>query len=446
VRRRVWAQIRMLDLRTAEELGCEPTIVEGTYDTSLPLDIPDEILSQLEPTTSAEGQLTELNRDGLSFNVNPGSARPQDSPKGYGHLQRDAQEQEMLEPRRRLSSRDHVSSSEQDPKCVEYHQQKHVFSEMTFSLIRYETVGLFSRLLSPKYRQKPFSPCDGSIKIYGNKAENILLGGTAFKPTSEEKTLWIDGLERKFENIYRFHELNMNEPIQKLTVNVARLLVAKARFIVKHQQWKATQGVSSEEEVDERTRYFAIQVPLVSSRNGLIRSRLFQNATAIVEQMVSLVEDKANSRWTWYVNTYTDYYAFAFLLFNLAGAHSQPEPSARAWRAIDRLTQNHDGDPPTGHGVLSRHATWYPFRRLLALARARENERAVSNEGSCNTVLPDPTCDASNRAEDGFYAEMLSQLDVPPKHDIEMADLSWLDQMTDNTMVYGSFSPWGNFH
>ena len=261
VRRRVWAQIRMLDLRTAEELGCEPTIMEGSYDTSLPLDIPDEILSQLERITSANVQSTRLNRDGGSFPVDLGSTRSQNSPETNGYLQHDDQEHEKLEPRRHLNSGHDISSAEHGHQSLEFYRQKHVFSEMTFSLIRYETVGLFSRLLSPKYRQKSFSSCDGSNEIYGNKAENTLLGGTAIEPTSEEKNLWIDQLERKFENIYRFHELDMNEPIQKLTANVARLLIAKARFIVKHQQWKATQSVSSEEDVHERTRYILIFTP-----------------------------------------------------------------------------------------------------------------------------------------------------------------------------------------
>ena len=261
VRRRIWAQIRMLDLRTAEELGCEPTIVEGSYDTSLPIDIPDESLSQLERMTPTNVQSSRLDRDGGSFPIHLGSTRSQNSPEANGCLQHDGQEHEKLEPRRHLNSRHDFSSAEHSRQSPEFYRQKPVFSEMTFSLIRYETVGLFSRLLSPKYRQKSFSPGDGLNEVYGNKAENTLLGGTALKPTSEEKNLWIDRLEQKFENVYRFSELDMNEPIQKLTANVARLLIAKARFIVKHQQWKATQSVSFEEDVDERTRYISISTP-----------------------------------------------------------------------------------------------------------------------------------------------------------------------------------------
>ena len=190
---------------------------------------------------------------------------------------------------------------------------------------------------------------------------------------------------------------------------------------------------------------FQFPLPLVPYEKVLNQSRLFQDATAILEQMVFLVEDTANSQWTWYINTYTDYYAFAFLLFNLARAHSQPEPSARAWKVIDRLTLNHDGDSSPGHDVLPRHGAWHPFRRLLSLARAREKERAVSVEGNHNIALSDLTYDAFNQAEDGCNADMLSQWDVPPKHDITMTDSSWLDQMTDGMMANGPFSPWENF-
>lgn len=81
--------------------------------------------------------------------------------------------------------------------------------------------------------------------------------------------------------------------------------------------------------------------------------------------MASLVEDKANAQWIWYINTYTDYYAFAFILFNLSRF---PDLSARAWNAIDRLT-------PSSNGA------WYPFRRLLELAWTREKDGAGSTKG-----------------------------------------------------------------
>ncbi|CAB59617.1 DNA-binding transcription factor, zf-fungal binuclear cluster type Toe2 [Schizosaccharomyces pombe] len=43
IRRRVWANIVLSDLRTSETIGYPPQIVEGNYDTRLPSALPDEI-------------------------------------------------------------------------------------------------------------------------------------------------------------------------------------------------------------------------------------------------------------------------------------------------------------------------------------------------------------------------------------------------------------------
>jgi hypothetical protein len=56
LRRRIWAQLRLLDMRMAEELGCEPTITESSYDTKLPLDIEDADISDrqgMDPHSTA---------------------------------------------------------------------------------------------------------------------------------------------------------------------------------------------------------------------------------------------------------------------------------------------------------------------------------------------------------------------------------------------------------
>lgn len=254
IRRRIWAQLRMLDLRTAEELGCEPTIVEGSHDTILPLDVSDDILSQPDQTTPGIDYPFRSNQNEFGFQTCMGSIDPLYSSEVNGHLPYDNQAHETPELRRHFQTNYLVSPVKHKQQGLEDPQTKHVFSEMTFSLIRYEAVGLFNRLLSPKYRQKIVSAYS-DLDIYKTRAESTSLGKTIPKPTSEEKDLWIDRLEQKFENLYRIHEWDLNKPIQNLTASVARLLIAKARLIVQHQQWKASQDMSSSADVGERTRY-----------------------------------------------------------------------------------------------------------------------------------------------------------------------------------------------
>jgi hypothetical protein len=49
MRRRLWYQICVLDVRASEDHGCDPTILEQSYDTKMPLNINDEDMSPEMP-------------------------------------------------------------------------------------------------------------------------------------------------------------------------------------------------------------------------------------------------------------------------------------------------------------------------------------------------------------------------------------------------------------
>src|SRR4051812_1214748 len=97
VRRRLWAQICMLDMRFAEELGCEPAIMMASYDACLPLSISDDELSHLESQQSPAQSDCQFQR---------GKLRP-------------------------------VSKATYQELCEEQ-QERSPFSPMTFSLVRFE--------------------------------------------------------------------------------------------------------------------------------------------------------------------------------------------------------------------------------------------------------------------------------------------------------------------
>lgn len=225
VRRRIWAQICLLDLRAAEELGCEPTIIEGTYDTCLPSNTSDNELSQLELQAFA-AQQSEV--------------------RSISRLAPTAEFQDYMLRNSDLSAPEWINQQDRtnlptDAALAAHYYQTHQsapgnspFSNMTFSLVRYETVRLFGKLLCPKYQ-----PEDDIFNVFQNSDP----GGNRTRrytssQTIQEKTFWVDQLERRFENVYKVQELDATDPMQTMTAKVAKLLIAKARFLIDLQAWK----------------------------------------------------------------------------------------------------------------------------------------------------------------------------------------------------------------
>ncbi|KAF2811313.1 uncharacterized protein BDZ99DRAFT_518599 [Mytilinidion resinicola] len=383
VRRRLWAQICLLDLRTAEELGCEPTILEGTYDTRLPTSISDYELSQLE----LEGSIARHPNQDMPQQL------PADSMQGYtttgsylNSLQwGEASTIPAATRGRRVSNTVNSSPS--------------TFSDMTFSLIRYEAARLFGKLLSPKYQldDSTFDSASNSARINGNGA-------------SQDKNVWVNQLERKFTQVYNVQMLDDSDPMQRMTAELSKLLISKARLLVSLQEWK--------DSCREMPR---------SDREGK-RDRLFNDATAIIDQTITLAEESTHSNWLWYVNTFTEVYASTFVVFNLAQGGVSPECADRAWRAIDRLFPT--TEMQMDGGQLS------PFQRLLALARARHRDRTLSrvnNVGAANEGL------AEGFVGDPVEGQPLWTSDLLRELDLTLADPFWLNPYAGETIPNNAF-------
>ncbi|KAL9104508.1 MAG: hypothetical protein Q9163_000539 [Psora crenata] len=85
LRRRLWWQICTLDVRASEDHGCDPSIVEQTFDTNFPLNINDVDIypSMKEPPEEYEGA-TEMTFDLIRYSVSTTVRRLSYAPPGPG--------------------------------------------------------------------------------------------------------------------------------------------------------------------------------------------------------------------------------------------------------------------------------------------------------------------------------------------------------------------------
>lgn len=85
MRRRLWWQICTLDVRASEDHGCDPSIIEQSFDTKFPLNINDEDISPTmkEPPVEHEGA-TEMTFDLIRYSVSTTVRRLSYAPPGPG--------------------------------------------------------------------------------------------------------------------------------------------------------------------------------------------------------------------------------------------------------------------------------------------------------------------------------------------------------------------------
>lgn len=88
MRRRLWWQICTLDVRASEDHGCDPSIIDQSYDTKFPLNINDEDLtiSMKDPPEEHEGA-TQMTFDLIRYSVSTTVRRLSYSPPGPGPCQ-----------------------------------------------------------------------------------------------------------------------------------------------------------------------------------------------------------------------------------------------------------------------------------------------------------------------------------------------------------------------
>jgi hypothetical protein len=194
LRRRVWAQLCILDIRYAEQLCREPTISPTSYDTVLPLSIDDRDLTEIEAQEAA--------------------ARSEQENDFKTHQE------------------------------VEYAQeQQSPFSPMTFSLVGAESARLFARLL-----EVPYHPRDAiSFRGSNSKSQKSTLR------TPSDKLHWIGQVEDRFQTVYGLRNIDPNNPLQFLGSELAAITISRATFATRLMEWKQDYGIMSERRKDTET-------------------------------------------------------------------------------------------------------------------------------------------------------------------------------------------------
>ncbi|KAF2737800.1 hypothetical protein EJ04DRAFT_86987 [Polyplosphaeria fusca] len=180
-RRRVWAQICILDVRFAEQLGREPTISTQSYDTALPLSISDRDLSEIDEQDARVRQGKES-----KF-------------KSYHEIEQ--------------------SLERQSP-----------FSTMTIPLVTTEAARLIAHFSIGRFqaRDSIFHFQFGSPQLHRSRS----LGSRS------DRAHWISRLEYRFQGVYGHGELDSANPIQHLVSEIMDLVILKAKFVNKMLEWR----------------------------------------------------------------------------------------------------------------------------------------------------------------------------------------------------------------
>lgn len=315
-RRRLWAQICMLDVQFAEELGCEPTVMIGSYDTCLPLSISDDELTQLEMRSQSSG--------------------------------RDPSER----------------STSSQPNLTEPHQNYSPYSPMTFSLIPFEASRVTGKLFLSRYQPKDSIVGKGASISRSNSRR---MRDFSFTNCSlADKSFLVDLLEERFHQVYKVQSFDPADPFQSFVARSAELHVAKARFVIELLRWKETvRTMDTVERERETKRYGLLLTPFLAE---LMCHRLFQEAVSIATKSIKMIYDPRLSEWLWYMKQFREVYTCSFVLFNLAcGRSLDPADVQAAWQTIDQLF------PPAADNSGSTHRS--PLGRLLALARSRRGQQ-----------------------------------------------------------------------
>jgi hypothetical protein len=273
-RRRVWAQLCILDIRCSEQLGREPSITIDSYDTMLPLSIDDRDLTEIEEHDAAARQ-------------------------GHDTTFKSHQEVEQSQERR-------------SP-----------LSPMTFLLVQAETARVLAQLVSVRYRARD---------AVGHTAARVPLRSGS----RTDKAHWVNRLELRFQNVYALGSLNSTHPIQSLVSEVAAINVAKVQFVQNIVEWKERYSIMSISARDSEATRFVLNCSIVSTPADF--ASLFQEATALALRSLSLIHQYSTSPYGWYTKRLRDIYTSAYLALNLmSGRHISSRDANSAWSALDQL-------------------------------------------------------------------------------------------------------------
>jgi hypothetical protein len=239
---------------------------------------------------------------------------------------------------------------------TEFPQERTGFTDMTFSLIRFEVANIFRRIL-----YIPPGPVR-CTELFANLS-------------IAEKEKWITECHQQMEEKY-LKDCDMSIPLCWVTATISRLIMSKMWLIVYHPHQRKDGGASLPQET---------------------KDKLFITSLENVEYSILLETEARTMKWGWLFRTYVQWHAIAFLLSELC-VRTKGEAVERAWRALEATAGRwwfplNDASP---HRKGQSGTLWKPLRKLLAKAKAaREREirleqasQAVRNSHHLNNDFP----------------------------------------------------------
>ena len=239
---------------------------------------------------------------------------------------------------------------------TDFPEERTGFTDMTFSLIRFEVANILRRIL-----YIPPGPVR-CTELFANLS-------------IAEKEKWITECHQQMEDKY-LKDCDMSIPLCWVTATISRLIMSKMWLIVYHPHQRKDGGTSLPQET---------------------KDKLFITSLENVEYSILLETEARTMKWGWLFRTYVQWHAIAFLLSELC-VRTKGEAVERAWRALEATAGRwwfplNDASP---YRKGQQGCLWKPLRKLLAKARAaREREirleqasQAVRNGQHLNTDFP----------------------------------------------------------
>ncbi|KAF2750005.1 hypothetical protein M011DRAFT_285979 [Sporormia fimetaria CBS 119925] len=214
-RRRIWAQLCILDVKYAEALGREPTVSPGSYDTILPLGIEDEALADLQDHA--------------------------------------------------ISSRTAKDSIPLRHPGAEYEQEgQFPFTIMTFLLAEAEIARLMAQLLTVRYQ------ASDAISLGGSPFTDTRTNPRA----PSERFQLIGQVEHRLRTDFGISSsINPGDTVRCLISDLVAVNIAKAAFLVRATEWKADYAIMSERRRETETRRLYHDATTLATRTISLQQR-----------------------------------------------------------------------------------------------------------------------------------------------------------------------------
>ncbi|KAK7924235.1 hypothetical protein PG985_006289 [Apiospora marii] len=236
-----------------------------------------------------------------------------------------------------------INESDIEPNMPEFPAEREGFTEMTFCLIRVESM---------KAAWKLFRKSAASSEVKGHVGEDVL--------SREQRDTLLKELEETIQSKYLRH-CDLSDPSQ-LIVSLTPQLIFKRLWLMIHAPLTT---------IHDRSK--PSQVP--GQHDAKIRDQLFRTSVEILELSSRLLLDPLLTPWHWHSHTYIQWSAVALVLSELC---ARP-PSAdcdRAWECVQKAYDVWKLNQRAQKGTL-----WRPIRRMMAKARyVREMQQAGPKE------------------------------------------------------------------